>query len=137
MATVSPEMDAMLTHAERNSLCLWQVFDRSKSHFDAEGEFLIKNWEDCLWDPVQLRKAIIDYPKQTRAGSEYHGHNYSEAQLTDFTRWRLINPQDIYLRYQEEISCYQKAAEYYKSIWIDKTIKDWDREATTKFWRGE
>jgi hypothetical protein len=120
MARLSMEMDALLRHAEENGLCLWQVFDMKDSTLKIDYS---NAWEDCLWEPTQLRKAIIDYPSQARGNREYPTHAYTEEQLTSLLGWRIIDPNDIYSLLQKEIDDCKSAADFFKSIWIDKKLK--------------
>jgi hypothetical protein len=104
MATISPEMEAMLTHAEKNGLCLWEG-DPDMYGFD--------RWEELLWSPEELRQAIIGYKPPMRYEARDDKANHSQ--------WHIVDPQQIYEEFQEKADEALAEAESFKECWIDKT----------------
>jgi hypothetical protein len=120
MAKINSEMDALLTYAEQKGLCLWQYDPGDKNEIGA-----IDCWEDLLWDPRELRQALINH--QPQVGRSHTAYS-SPYDLTDFNKWRIVNLHDIVARYEQairdaeaEVEEMRKAARYFKEIWIDKT----------------
>jgi hypothetical protein len=126
MAEINSKIDALLTYAEQQGLCLWQYNGRDKDEIGS-----LSGWEDLLWDPIELRQALIDYPDQPRAGVSYTGYSYADD-ITEPQRWRIVSPHEIYAKYQrkiyeaeQELNSWKDTAQYFKEIWIDKTLKPW------------
>jgi hypothetical protein len=121
MANMDFEMDALLTYAEQRQLCLWQ--------YELKDRLVDLNaWEDALWDPKELREALAESPQES-PGNAYAAQ-WEAANLADFRNWRLINPQEIYAKFEQalrdaeaSLSAVQAAARHFKVIWIEKTLK--------------
>ena len=123
MGEISREMDALLTYAENAGLCLWQYDEKDGND--------LSNWEYCLWEPSELRQALHDFPEQPRAGIVYPPYSY-DFDIREFHRWRIVNPQDIYPKLEQEAHDAEKqahaakeAAARFRRLWIEKTDKPW------------
>ena len=66
------------------------AFGRNKM---LKGEDGFSAWEDLLWDPAELRQAIIEAPEQSTTNLSYKYK--SSRSIGDFTGWRIVNPFDI------------------------------------------
>ncbi len=122
MARIDSEMDALLTYAGQRSLCLWQ-YELKDKIYD------LSAWEGVLWDPRELRQALIDHAEEPQSNSGYT--SYSEAvDLAEFRNWRIVDPRDIYTKFEQavrdaeaKLSAAKCAAQHFKAIWIDKSLK--------------
>ncbi|MGA7322940.1 MAG: hypothetical protein WBX25_00280 [Rhodomicrobium sp.] len=106
MPKISPEMDAILTHAEKNGLCLWQVDPADPNDNDEATDA----WVDLLWDPSEVRQAIIGYTPQV-----------FRHDMTHHSRWQIVDPRILYQNLKVEAEFAMQRAEEFKKSWIDKT----------------
>ncbi len=126
MAKITPEMEVLLKYAEQKRLCLYLLPNDALSRGNApDPDF--KSWEDCLWEPHELREAIIDSPGQSRAGKTYPTYRYP-FDINTTAIWRIVDPQDLLFRYEtnadatlREGHALKKMAAHFKAVWIDHT----------------
>jgi hypothetical protein len=129
MATISAEMVALIKYAQDNGLCLYLIDDKEDPEFEG--------WEDMLWDPTELRAALLDYPEQTGGGLAYPVHSYLDLNLNDHAIWRIVDPRDIFGVVEDkakalfdEARAQQELAQEFKRIWIDRSeAPHWKRPA--------
>jgi hypothetical protein len=121
MATITPEMEALLNHAETNGLCMYLMYP------DDDGDF--SGWEDMLWEPHGLRQALLDFPEQARAGDAYPWHNYAGIDLQSHAVWRIVDPNELLARFLDNARAEREYAEYFKKVWVDRTeLPNWKQK---------
>jgi hypothetical protein len=106
-------MEALLQYAEVNGRCMYLMY--------ADDNGVFSGWEDMLWDPGQLRQALLDFPDQTRAGEAYPGYNYPAIDVLSHTVWRIVDPKVLLAEFMEQAHDMQEHAEYFQRVWVDRS----------------